>query len=111
MADDITPAQDPEPEEQSTSSGQVTRRQFLIGAVVGVAGATGVLTLARPAPAPEQAKPAAPQTTTQAATTASPLVDGPKLVTLNVNGLDYVLAVPPQATLFEVLKRDLGLTG
>jgi aerobic-type carbon monoxide dehydrogenase small subunit (CoxS/CutS family) len=115
MADDTTPAQDPESEEQSPSSGQVTRRQFLIGAgvgaVVGVAGATGVLTLARPTAAPEQAKPAAPQTTTQAATTTSPLVEGPKLVTLNVNGLDYVLAVPPHATLFEVLKRDLGLTG
>src|SRR5512135_145631 len=115
MADEIIPGQDPEQEEQSTTSGQVTRRQFLVGAgvgaVVGVAGATGVLTLARPAPAPEQAKPAAPQTTTQTAAATSGVVEGPKLVTLNVNGLEYVLAVQPQATLFEVLKRDLGLTG
>ncbi len=118
MADETTPEQEPEEEERTTTGGQVTRRQFLIGAgvgaVVGVAGATGVLTLARPtAPAAPPAQPAAPQTntTTQPATASTALVDGPKIVTLNINGRDYQLAVQPQTTLFEVLKRDLGLTG
>ncbi len=118
MADETTPEQEPEEEERTTTGGPVTRRQFLIGAgvgaVVGVAGATGVLTLARPpAPAAPPAQPAAPQTntTTQPAAASTALVDGPKIVTLNINGRDYQLAVQPQTTLFEVLKRDLGLTG
>ncbi len=48
MADESTPAQNPEEneEEHATTNGQVTRRQFLVGAgvgaVVGVAGAAGV---------------------------------------------------------------------
>jgi aerobic-type carbon monoxide dehydrogenase small subunit (CoxS/CutS family) len=114
MADEHTPGQTPEEQdEQSTTGGQVTRRQFLIGAgvgaVIGVAGTAGVLTLAKPSAPVEQAKAVAPQTTTQAVTTA--LVEGAKLVALNINGRDYNVAVQPQTTLFEVLKRDLGLTG
>ena len=116
MADDITPGQKPEQteEEQTQTNGQVTRRQFLIGAgvgaVVGVAGAAGVLTLAKTNAPVEQAKPVAPQTTTQAAA-ASALVEGYKLIALNINGRDLQVAVQPQTTLFEVLKRDMGLTG
>ncbi len=125
MAEDNVPEDDIKrdsetPEgEPSQSQIKISRRQFLVGAggglVVGAAGAAGVLTLARP-PAPvEQAKTTAPQapqsTAPTAPTAATALVQGPKLVTLNVNGRDYQLAVQPQATLLEVLKRDLGLTG
>lgn len=115
MADETTPVQEPE-EEQSPSNGQVTRRQFLIGAgvgaVIGVAGTAGVLTLVKPATPVEQAKVVAPQTNTQTTSAvATALVEGPKLVALNINGLDYQIAVEPQTTLFEVLKRDLGFAG
>ena len=34
-----------------------------------------------------------------------------QLVTLNVNGEPYEVAVDPQRTLLEVLRQDLGLTG
>lgn len=115
MADENTPEREPEEQEQSTS-GQVTRRQFLVGAgvgaVIGVAGTAGVLTLAKTSAPVEQAKPVAPQTAPQTtAAVASALVEGAKLVALNINGRDYNVAVEPQTTLFEVLKRDLGLTG
>ncbi len=115
MADETTEGQNPEEQEQSTS-GQVTRRQFLVGAgvgaVIGVAGTAGVLTLAKTSAPVEQAKPVAPQTAPQTtAAIATALVEGAKLVALNINGRDYQVAVEPQTTLFEVLKRDLGLTG
>lgn len=116
MADEMNPGNPPdEQEEQMTASGQVTRRQFLIGAgvgaVIGVAGSAGVIALVKPGAPAEQAKPAAPQTTTTQAAAATALVEGAKLITLNINGGDYQVAVEPQTTLFEVLKRDLGLTG
>ncbi len=116
MADENTPGQEPEEQQQTSSGSQVTRRQFLvgagIGAVVGVAGTAGVLTLVKPsAPAQVQTAAATPQANAPAATNASALVEGSKLVKLNINGRDYDVAVQPETTLFEVLKRDLGLTG
>ncbi len=114
------PAADTPPEgEPSESQLKVSRRQFLVGAggglVIGAAGAAGVLTLARPAAPVEQATTAAPQTQQSTAPAApaatTQLVQGAKLIALNVNGRDYQIAVQPQATLLEVLKRDLGLTG
>ena len=101
----------------------VTRRQFLIGAgaglVVGAAGAAGVIAVTTPAKPAEVAKPAPPAQPVQPVQPAPPAtaakanepVAGAKLVVLNVNGRDYTLAVEPQTTLIEVLKRDLGLTG
>ena len=113
------------PESEPDSAGlAVTRRQFLIGAgtglVVGAIGATGVINLTAPKPAqqasttqpaqPTTGAPALPAQPGQPAA-ANVLVDGAKLVSLNVNGRDYLVAVAPQTTLIEVLKRDLGLTG
>ena len=117
MADEITPEQEPEEkeEERAATNGQVTRRQFLVGAgvgaVIGIAGTAGVLTLVHPTAPVEQAQTVAPPSTTNATATASALVEGSKLIALNVNGRDYEIAVEPQFTLAEVLKRDLGLTG
>ncbi len=116
MADETTPAQTPEENEEASSStnGQVTRRQFLIGAgvgaVVGVAGTAGVLALARTAPTPvaQPQAPSAPQPGAPA--TAKTVLEGKQLVALNINGRDYQIAADPQTTLFEALKRDLGLT-
>lgn len=111
MSEEQTPQNEPMEEK---AGGEITRRQFLIGAgvgaVVGAAGAAGVATLTQ-----QSSKPAT--TTTQQAptgttpTTTNAVVTSEKLVTLNVNGLDYALAVKPSTTLFEVLKRDLGLSG
>jgi aerobic-type carbon monoxide dehydrogenase small subunit (CoxS/CutS family) len=119
------PRNDPVPEteesSESTSLG-VSRRQFLVGAgaglVVGAAGAAGVIALVRPpaaptspaAPAPQQPQAGAPSQSAPAQA-ANAIVEGKTLVTLNINGRDYEVAVEPQYTLAEVLKRDLGLTG
>ncbi|MBI3732594.1 MAG: 2Fe-2S iron-sulfur cluster binding domain-containing protein [Chloroflexi bacterium] len=100
-----------------TRSTAVTRRQFLIGAgaglVVGAAATAGLQAL-QPAKPVEQAKPAPPVQQPAQPAPATAIVEpvsGAKLVKLNVNGLDYSLAIEPQTTLIEVLKRDLGLTG
>jgi aerobic-type carbon monoxide dehydrogenase small subunit (CoxS/CutS family) len=117
--------QAPEQDEVSVDArtASVTRRQFLIGAgaglVVGAAGAAGVFaTQGQPqAPAqaqtqPGQAAPAGGQPPAQQpAAKAAAAVSGMQLVKLTVNGLDYDVAVAPETTLLEVLKRDLGLTG
>lgn len=117
--------QSAEHDEVDSSTASVTRRQFLIGGaaglVVGAAGAAGVLAVtAKPAPAPapqaQQQQPAQPSQPSQPAqpaqtTPAKDAVGGAQLVTLNVNGRDYTVAVSPESTLLEVLKRDLGLTG
>lgn len=126
MPDEKTPQEDmdreqttdesPEGESLSEGQGRMTRRQFLVGAgaglVAGAAGAAGVLTVVRPPAPAEQAKVLAPsQGPSPSTSAATNLVQGSKLITLNVNGVDYALAVEPQATLLEVLKRDLGMTG
>ncbi len=115
MADETTPEQTPEEnkDERPATNGQVTRRQFLVGAgvgaVVGIAGTAGVLTLARTAPPP--VAPTQPQAPGAPPTAATAVLEGKQLVALNINGRDYQLAVEPQTTLFEALKRDLGLGG
>jgi len=121
--------QTPEPEPADSASAGVTRRQFLIGAgtglVVGAVGAAGVINLTATKPAQQASTTQPAQPTASAAAqpalpgqsaqpgqpVASSLVDGAKLVSLNINGRDYTVAVAPQTTLIEVLKRDLGLTG
>jgi aerobic-type carbon monoxide dehydrogenase small subunit (CoxS/CutS family) len=117
MADETTPQEKPEEneEERSATNGQVTRRQFLVGAgvgaVVGIAGTAGILTLARTTTTPvaQVQPPTAPQPS--APSTAKTVLEGKQLVALNVNGREYQIAVEPQTTLYEALKRDLGLTG
>jgi carbon-monoxide dehydrogenase small subunit len=49
--------------------------------------------------------------TAQSQAEAAELISGKRLITLNINGRDYEVAVEPQMTLAEVLRRDLGLTG
>ncbi len=126
MPDERTPEEDmdrerttdesPEGESLPEAQTRMTRRQFLVGAgaglVVGAAGAAGVLTVVHPPTPTEPAKVVAPsQGPSPSTNAATAIVEGNKLVTLNINGKDYQLAVEPQATLLEVLKRDLGLTG
>jgi len=118
---------------------KISRRDFLVGAGVGVvatgAAAGGYIAL-RPAETPavvseeaetaesaeaevaEEAEPAA-QTEVQAEEAPSPasarttteVASGKQLVALTVNGQTYELALEPQMMLAEVLRRDLGLTG
>lgn len=116
MADEVSPGQDPEEkdEEQATTSGQVTRRQFLIGAglgaVVGVTGTAGVLTLARPTL--EEAKPApsvpaaAPQPVAQATSNLPPTL---RQVTLDIDNKKYDVTVDVRMSLWEVMTYQLGL--
>jgi aerobic-type carbon monoxide dehydrogenase small subunit (CoxS/CutS family) len=103
---------------------KISRRDFLVGigagAVVTGAVAVGAYELKPPevqkvvetvtvtqAAAPSNGnQPAAP-----AAPEKSTLLEGAQVITLKVNEQDYTLAVEPQATLADVLRRDLGLTG
>ncbi|MFN8454857.1 MAG: (2Fe-2S)-binding protein [Anaerolineae bacterium] len=96
---------------------KISRRNFLVGAGAATGALAGGLTLA-PAQAMElveEAKVAAklqPEARPAAAVqTASEPISGKTLIVLNVNGRDYEVAVEPQNTLAEVLRRDLGLTG
>lgn len=103
---------------------KISRRDFLVGigagAVVTGALAVGVyeiekpavqevvktVVVTQPAPALSGNQPSAP-----AAPEKSVLLEGPQVITLKVNEQDYTLAVEPQATLADVLRRELGLTG
>ena len=103
MADEKTPKQEQEGTEETTD-GQISRRQFLIGAgvgtVVGAAGVAGVLTLAKPT----DTKPVpAPQ---------SPISDLPptmRRVTLNIDGKSHDVTVDVRASLWEAMVYQLGL--
>jgi carbon-monoxide dehydrogenase small subunit len=107
---------------------KISRRDFLVGAGAGVvatgAVAGGYIAL-RPAETVEVVKQVetvkevtkeAESAQTQAepvkavAEVAEP-ISGKRLIVLNVNGQDYQVAVEPQMTLAEVLRRELGLTG
>src|SRR6476661_6777985 len=107
-------------EQAEGGSAAVTRRQFLIGAgaglVVGAVGAAGIMSANAPAPVVQTAPPAqaapsaaaqqqppASQPTTAPAATVKAAVDGPVLVSLNINGRDYKVAVSPETTLLDVL--------
>ena len=128
MSDEESKVEEQQEQDEGGSGAAVTRRQFLIGAgaglVVGAVGAAGIMSANAPAPVVQTAPPAqaaptaaaqqqppAGQPTTAPAATVKAAVDGPVLVSLNINGRDYKVAVSPETTLLEVLKRDLGLTG
>lgn len=103
---------------------KISRRDFLVGigagAVVTGAVAVGAYELQPPkvqkvvetvavtqeAPATNGNQPSAP-----AAPEKSTLLEGPQVITLKINGDDYTLAVEPQVTLADVLRRELGMTG
>lgn len=108
MAEETTPQQQ-ELEEQE--SGQVTRRQFLIGAgvgaVVGAAGVGGVIALAKPGDT-SVAKPAPAQQTTQtvAASTLPPTM---RQVTLNIDGRAHEVTVDVRTSLWEAMTFQLGM--
>jgi aerobic-type carbon monoxide dehydrogenase small subunit (CoxS/CutS family) len=128
MSDEETKVEEQNEQDAGGSGAAVTRRQFLIGAgaglVVGAVGAAGSMSANAPAPVVQTAPPAqsaptaaaqqqppASQPATAPAATVKAAVEGAQLVSLNINGNDYKLAVSPETTLLEVLKRDLGLTG
>ncbi len=109
MADERTPEQERE-EQQETADGQMTRRQFIIGAgvgaVVGAAGVAGVLTLAKPAEvAPVQVKPAA----VPLPPTVSDLPPTMRRVTLNIDGKTHDVTVDVRASLWETMVYQLGM--
>ncbi len=108
MADERTPEQERE-EQHETTDGQMTRRQFIIGAgvgaVVGAAGVAGVLTLGKTAE-PTQVKPA---TALQTAQTTSDLPATMRRVTLNIDGATHNLTVDVRASLWEAMVYQLGM--
>lgn len=109
MADEKSHQQpDVAEKDQETGDGQVTRRQFLIGAgvgaVVGAAGVGGVLTLAKPADT--MVKPATGQ---PAAQTASTLPASMRQVALNIDGKVYDLTVDVRTSLWEAMTFQLGM--
>jgi aerobic-type carbon monoxide dehydrogenase small subunit (CoxS/CutS family) len=82
----------------------MTRRQFLKGTGLAVAGATVVETGLVSVAGTAAAQPLAPSAAT---------VSGPAAVSiaLHVNGVESAVAVAPSATLAEALRDGLGLTG
>lgn len=107
MADETTPQQ-PEHEEEG-GNGQVTRRQFLIGAgvgaVVGAAGVGGVTLLAKPSET-TVTKTAPAQPATQ---TANALPATMRQVTLNIDGRTHDVTVDVRTSLWEVMTFQLGM--
>lgn len=103
---------------------KISRRDFLVGAGAGVV-VTGIAAIGYNALQPPKTvevpvevtrevaqQPAAePQAQAPEAAPVSALVEGVQVITLNVNGRSRSVAIEPQATLADVLRRDLGLTG
>jgi carbon-monoxide dehydrogenase small subunit len=117
IRDDQAAADSSEEESTAGSGGKVSRRQFLVGAgsglVIGAAGAAGVLTIVRPPPTVQEAKPAQPQpgTPPQVASVASDLPPTMRRVTLNINSKDYEVVTDVRQSLWEVMTYDLGMAG
>jgi carbon-monoxide dehydrogenase small subunit len=119
MADDekVTP-EDPE-----KAPMKISRRDFLVGAGAGVvvtgAVAAGYIAFQPPktvevpveVTTAVQAPPQAQATQAPVQEVVSQLIEGLNVITLNVNGRSRDLAISPETTLAEVLRRDLGLTG
>ena len=111
MADEMKHQQPDQEEElrQGTDDGQVTRRQFLIGAgvgaVVGAAGVGGVLTLVKPTDT-TTTKPAPGQPAGQ---TGSALPPTMRQVTLNIDGKAHEVTVDVRASLWETMTFQLGM--
>jgi len=121
MADEHAPdeltAEDQNQAEEGAPTGsqaKMSRRQFLVGAgtglVVGAAGATGVLAIVRPSPAPEPG-PVKPAPAPQSLPVASNLPPTMRRVTLNINGKDYEVVTDVRQSLWEVMTYDLDMAG
>ncbi len=99
-------------EETDAQSRAVTRRQFLVGAgaglVVGAAGAAGVIAVVTPKTT-QQVQVAQPSTTAPVAVAQAEVEE--KLITLKVNGQTYQVVAQARATLSDILRYELGLTG
>ncbi len=117
IRDDPAAADSSEEESATGPGGKVSRRQFLVGAgtgiVLGAAGATGVLSIVRPAPAAPvaqtvQLQPGAPS---QVAAVASDLPATMRRVTLNINSKNYEVVTDVRQSLWEVMTYDLGMSG
>lgn len=110
-----------EEEEPEKLNPVLTRREFLVGAGAGAAAAAvaaaGVAVVTKPGKtvAPATGLPAvAGQPSSGAAPPLAVAATGPvsaKMLTLNVNGQTYQVAVQARATLADVLRHQLGLTG
>ena len=81
---------------EEIAGSNLSRREFMKGSAVSVAG----LAVAGTASDPAQA--------VQPSATAGP---GPVAVTLNINGRDQTLKVEPRVTLLDALRNHLDLTG
>lgn len=97
-------AEERPPDKGPDSAAAISRRQFLVGAgagaVVGAAGAATALTVARRGAAVEP--------------TAGGLefvAQDERLITLSVNGKSYKVVAKSRATLSDVIRYQLGLTG
>jgi aerobic-type carbon monoxide dehydrogenase small subunit (CoxS/CutS family) len=111
----------PTEEEGADEPLKISRRDFLVGVSAGVVVTGAVAVGAYELKPPEVQKvvetvavtqPVPPSTGNQPAAPAkSVLLEGPQVITLHVNEQDYTLAVEPQATLADVLRRELGMTG
>jgi len=114
--DELTAEGQNQAEEGSPTGSQakMSRRQFLVGAgtglVVGAAGATGVLAIVRPSPAPEPG-PVKPAPAPQPLPVASNLPPTMRRVTLNINGKDYEVVTDVRQSLWEVMTYDLDMAG
>lgn len=118
MAEDISPGQEPEEQEekdQSPQTAQMTRRQFLVGAgagvVVGAAGVAGVIAVSRPTPQGAQIAQVQTAAVAPPVQIASQLPPTMRQVTLNINGKDYMTTTDVRRSLWEVMTYDLGLVG
>lgn len=101
MAEESAPARTPEQAKRLS----VSRRDFLAGGagvVVGAAGAAAVATVARPGEAELVTAPAV-------STGLDPMEE--RLITLRVNGRNHTVLAKARATLADVLRYQMGLTG
>ena len=94
-----------------STDGQITRRQFLVGAgvgaVVGAAGVAGVTTLTKPS----AGTPAAPpQVVSQTAPGAQDLPATMRHVTLNIDGRSHAVTVDVRTSLWEAMVYQLGMS-
>ncbi len=112
-----------EEEEGADEPLKISRRDFLVGVGAGVVVTGTVAVGAYELEAPKVQKVVETVTVTEQAPSSgnqpsapttpekSALLEGPQVITLHINEHDYTLAVEPQVTLADVLRRELGLTG
>ncbi len=103
-------------QDQDAQPRSVTRRQFLVGAgaglVVGAAGAAGVIAVVAPKPGQPAIAVSQPPAQSGGPIAVAEVAEvDERLITLKVNGQFYQLVAKARATLSDVLRYELGLTG